>query len=148
MRPRDDDPGYRIVARDPSGEDDIALIYQGYDADYLPGLWVPYGGYSYGGRWFGDAGGSRHLRRGPGIEPGRAPTDRIVAIPRGSSAPFSDGGIASPGISNFSPKAARGGIASPAISNFSPRAVRGGGVRVGGGVRAGGGGARAGSIGR
>jgi hypothetical protein len=142
------DPGYRYVARDPNAaSSDAAAGYPGYGGSYLPGLWVP----AVDGRpcfhcRFDGSGAHIFVRLGSnGIETVRAETDRIAAFPRGSSAPFSNGGIASPAISNFTSNVERrssttfrsGGIASPTISNFTSKAGGGGG---GGRVRAGGGG--------
>jgi hypothetical protein len=111
------DRGYRFVARDPNASTfDPALAYPGYGGSWLPGLWVPeLNGRGSGSHFFVKRGSS-------GIETVRGETTRIGSIPRGSSAPFASGGIASPAISNFPANAARPG----------------GGFRGGVGVRSGG----------
>jgi hypothetical protein len=130
MRPRSSDPGYRIVARDPAQPDGYNPYYPGYYGADLPGLWFD------GDRF------PRHADRGRDAVTG-GPATRFGEARRGSSAPFADGGIASPGISNFPSRPPNPGIASPAISNFRSTAPRGGfGGRSSGG-RSGGG-----SIGR
>ncbi|HEX2114450.1 MAG TPA: hypothetical protein VHM01_08605 [Alphaproteobacteria bacterium] len=127
MRPRSDDPGHRLVVRDPSAVPGDDILYQGYGGAYLPGLWVPFDGRFFDSHSFDR---SRFLvkRDRPAIEITRGRTDlRFVERRRGSSAPFSSGGIASPAISNFTSKAVRGGsvrlhsggIASPGIGSFS-----------------------------
>lgn len=131
MQPRRDDPGYRIVARDPAQPDGY-IPYPGYYGADLPGLWFD---------------GDRFRRR---IDRDReavtgGPATRIGEARRGGSAPFAEGGIASPGMSNVPSRPPNPGIASPGIGNFRGTAPRGGfGGRSGGGRS----GSGAGSIGR
>jgi hypothetical protein len=121
MRPRSHDPGYRIVARDPAQPDGLIPYYPGYAGTDLPGLWFD-----------GDRFPRRADRDRDAITGG--PASRFGEARRGSSAPFAQGGIASPGIGNFPSRPPNPGIASPGISNFRGAAPRGGfGGRIGGG---------------
>jgi hypothetical protein len=109
--PRAADPGYRLVVRDPSADRSDGSAYRDDDR-WLPGLWVPdFGWRCVGCRSF-VVDGSRVFLKRPrqAIGTARVSTNpRFVERRRGSTAPFSSGGIASPTISNFSPKAVRGG---------------------------------------
>jgi hypothetical protein len=118
--PARSDDGYRFVARDPARATGDDMV--GYGGSYLPGLWVPDDERGFRSRGFRDGDSHVFVKR----RSSSRSTVRIVeGGRRGSSAPFSDGGIASPAISNFTPKAVRGGGTIRFRSG-------GGGVRIGG----------------
>jgi hypothetical protein len=106
-RPRADD-GYRYFVRDPSAGAAENPVYGAYGGGYLSGLW----GDSFDGRSFGThvvrRDGSRARRGRPAID-AVAQNPRFFEVRRGSSAPFSTGGVASPAFNSFSPKVVRGG---------------------------------------